>query len=89
MVLVLGADNKAAIANIMVALETLAQDKTILHGDIYVAFVPDEEVGLCGSKKMDFSKFPVDFAYTIDCCELGEVVYQTFNAGTAIIKTKA
>lgn len=83
---VLGADNKAAIANIMVALETLAQDKTILHGDIYVAFVPDEEVGLCGSKKMDFSKFPVDFAYTIDCCELGEVVYQTFNAGTAIIK---
>ncbi len=36
---------------------------------------------------MDFSKFPVDFAYTIDCCaELGEVVYQTFNAGTAIIK---
>lgn len=85
---VLGADNKAAIANIMVALETLANDKNILHGDIYVAFVPDEEVGLCGSKKMDFEKFPVDFAYTIDCCELGEVVYQTFNAGSATVKVK-
>lgn len=85
---VLGADNKAAIANLMVALETLHNDKNILHGDIYVAFVPDEEVGLCGSKKMDFSKFPVDFAYTIDCCELGEVVYQTFNAGSATVKIK-
>lgn len=85
---VLGADNKAAIANLMVALETLHNNPQILHGDIYVAFVPDEEVGLRGSKKMDFGKFPVDFAYTIDCCELGEVVYQTFNAGSATIKVK-
>ena len=85
---VLGADNKAAIANLMVALETLKAAPSILHGDIYVCFVPDEEVGLCGSKKMDFSKFPVDFAYTIDCCELGEVVYQTFNAGSATIKVQ-
>ena len=84
---VLGADNKAAIANIMVALETIVNEKRY-HGDIYVAFVPDEEIGLRGSKKMDFSKFPVKFAYTIDCCELGEVVYQTFNAGTAIVKIK-
>lgn len=84
---VLGADNKAAIANIMVAMETLVKEKRY-HGDIYVAFVPDEEIGLRGSKKMDFSKFPVKFAYTIDCCELGEVVYQTFNAGTAVIKIK-
>lgn len=85
---VLGADNKAAISNIMVALETLAKDKSIYHGEIYVAFVPDEEVGLLGSKKIDFSKFPVDFAYTIDCCELGEVVYQTFNAGSADVYIK-
>lgn len=85
---VLGADNKAAISNIMVALETLVNDKERYHGDIYVAFVPDEEVGLLGSKKMDFSKFPVDFAYTIDCCELGEVVYQTFNAGSADVYIK-
>ena len=58
------------------------------HGDIYVAFVPDEEIGLLGAKKIDFSKFPVDFAYTVDCCELGEVVYETFNAGSATIRIK-
>lgn len=82
---VLGADNKAAIANVMTALSTLSSDPSIYHGDIYVAFVPDEECGLYGSKNMDFSKFPVDFAYTIDCCELGEVVYETFNAGCAAV----
>lgn len=85
---VLGADNKAAIANIMTALEVLANDKSIYHGEIYVAFVPDEEIGLLGSKKLDFSRFPVDFAYTIDSCELGEVVYQTFNAGSAEVHIK-
>ena len=85
---VLGADDKAAIANVMVALETLANDKTIPHGDIYVCFVPDEEIGLLGAKKIDFEKFPVDFAYTIDCCELGEVVYETFNAGSAEVYIK-
>jgi tripeptide aminopeptidase len=82
---VLGSDNKAAVTNVMTALSTLAKDPTLYHGDIYVAFVPDEECGLYGSKNMDFRKFPVDFAYTIDCCELGEVVYETFNAGTAIV----
>ena len=85
---VLGADDKAAIANVMVALETLVNDKSIYHGDIYVCFVPDEEIGLLGAKKIDFEKFPVDFAYTIDCCELGEVVYETFNAGSAEVYIK-
>ncbi|WP_027938585.1 peptidase T [Anaeroarcus burkinensis] len=82
---VLGADNKAAIANIMTALSSLSADPSMYHGDIYIAFVPDEECGLYGSKSMDFSKFKVDFAYTIDCCELGEVVYETFNAGSAAV----
>lgn len=82
---VLGADNKAAVANVMTALAALSADPSIYHGDIHVAFVPDEECGLYGSKSMDFSKFPVDFAYTIDCCELGEVVYETFNAGSAAV----
>ena len=82
---VLGADNKAALANIMTALATLVNDPAIPHGDICVAFVPDEECGLWGSKNMDFSKFPADYAYTIDCCALGEVVYETFNAGSAEI----
>ena len=51
-----------------------------------MAFVPDEEVGLKGSKSLDISRFPVDFAYTIDCCALGEVVYETFNAGAATVE---
>lgn len=80
---VLGADNKAAIANVMTALEVLQENPEIPHGTIYVAFVPDEEIGLLGAKSMDYSKFPVEFAYTIDCCEQGEVVYETFNAGSA------
>lgn len=85
---VLGADNKAAVSAIMAALEFLTADLSIYHGDIYVAFVPDEEIGLCGSKAMDLADFPVDFAYTIDCCELGEVVYETFNAGSVTINIK-
>lgn len=80
---VLGADDKAAIANIMTALEVLRDQPDIPHGEIYVCFVPDEEIGLCGSKALDLSRFPVDFAYTIDCCEEGELCYQTFNAASA------
>ena len=83
---VLGADNKAALANVMTMLQTLTDHPEIHHGDIYVAFVPDEEVGLKGSKSLDISRFPVDFAYTIDCCALGEVVYETFNAGAATVE---
>ena len=84
---VLGADNKSAIANVMTAFDIVVKENRP-HGDIYVAFVPDEEIGLLGAKKIDFSKFPVDFAYTIDCCELGEVVWETFNAGNAKLTVK-
>lgn len=79
---VLGADNKSAVANIMTALHVITEEKRP-HGDIWIAFVPDEEIGLKGAKKIDFTKFPVDFAYTIDSCELGEIVWRTFNAGSA------
>lgn len=80
---VLGADNKAAIAVIMTLLAALGpQDR---HGDIAVAFVPDEEIGLRGAKALDLARFPCDFAYTIDCCELGEVVIENFNAASAEI----
>lgn len=82
---VLGADNKAAIAVVMTMLDQL-QHQNCPHGDIYVAFVPDEEVGLNGAKKLDLQRFKPDFAYTIDCCELGEVVYETFNAGAVTIE---
>lgn len=82
---VLGADNKAAIAAIMVAVDAM-QRQNLPHGDVYICFVPDEEIGLRGAKTLDLSTFPVDFAYTIDCCGIGEVVYRTFNAATAIIE---
>lgn len=75
---VLGADNKAAIAIIITLLSRLGPSDA--HGDICVAFVPDEEISLRGAKALDLSRFPCDFAYTIDCCELGEVVVENFNA---------
>lgn len=84
---VLGADDKSAVANFMTAMDIVIKENRP-HGDIYACFVPDEEIGLKGAKKIDFSKFPVDFAYTIDCCELGEVVYETFNAGGAVLSIK-
>ncbi|QOL14289.1 peptidase T [Dickeya dianthicola] len=81
---VLGADNKAAVTVVMTLLENLRDDPP--HGDIVVAFVPDEEIGLRGAKALDLARFDVDFAYTIDCCELGEVVYENFNAAAAEIR---
>ena len=83
---VLGADDKAAVANIVVALEVLAEHPEVPHGEIYICFVPDEEIGLCGAKSMDLSRLPVEFAYTIDCCEQGELVYRTFNAANVTLQ---
>lgn len=77
---VLGADNKAAVAIVMTLVSRLRpQDE---HGDIHVAFVPDEEIGLRGAKALDLKRFLCDFAYTIDSCELGEVVIENWNAAT-------
>ncbi|WP_336797788.1 peptidase T [Erwinia aphidicola] len=82
---VLGADNKAAVTVVMTLMENLNAQHA--HGDIVVAFVPDEEIGLRGAKALDLkARFDVDFAYTIDCCELGEVVYENFNAAAAEIR---
>ena len=84
---VLGADDKSAIANVMTAMNVITKENRP-HGDIYICFVPDEELGEKGARKLDYSKLPVDFAYTIDCCELGEVVWETFNAGSAQLDVK-
>ncbi|WP_394516618.1 peptidase T [Pantoea sp. SGAir0175] len=79
---VLGADNKAAVSVVMTLVENLRGE----HGDVVVAFVPDEEIGLRGAKALDLeTRFNVDFAWTIDCCELGEVVYECFNGASAEI----
>lgn len=81
---VLGADNKAAVTVVMELMDNL-QSSSVECGDIYVAFVPDEEIGLRGAKVMDLDRFKVDFAYTIDCCAEGEIVYETFNAASVEI----
>ena len=80
---VLGADNKAAVTVVMTLLENLTAEQQ--HGDIVVAFVPDEEVGLRGAKALDLKRFDVDFAWTIDCCEKGEIVFENFNSASASI----
>jgi tripeptide aminopeptidase len=84
---VLGADNKAAVTILMDLLGVLCREKPP-HGDIVVVFVPDEEIGLRGSKALDLARFPVDFAYTVDSCEVGEFVFETFNAAQVTIDIK-
>lgn len=81
---VLGADDKAAVSVVMTLLANLGSDDA--HGDVLVAFVPDEEIGLRGAKALDLSRFACDFAYTIDACEQGEVVYENFNAAGVDIR---
>ena len=80
----LGADNKAGIAEIMTMLELL-KSSDIRHGDIYVCFTPDEEIGL-GTLNFNKDYFDVDFAYTVDGGPLGEFSYENFNAASAFIE---
>lgn len=75
---VLGADDKAGVAEIMALAEYLTAHPEIKHGKIGVAFTPDEEIGH-GAKLFDVKKFGCDFAYTVDGEELGEITYETFN----------
>lgn len=79
---VLGADNKAAIAVIMNLVKAIKTSE-INHPDIFLAFVPDEEIGLLGSKQLNLDDFRTTHPYTIDCCEVGELMYETFNAASA------
>jgi tripeptide aminopeptidase len=80
----LGADNKAGIAEIMTAVEYLIQNPQVKHGTIKVAFTPDEEIGE-GANNFDVKKFNADFAYTIDGGEIGEIEMENFNAAHAKI----
>lgn len=82
----LGADDKAGIAEIITAIEEIiASDQP--HGDIWVGFTPDEEVG-CGADLFDLDYFKADFAYTVDGDYEGEVAYENFNAASAVFTTK-
>lgn len=80
----LGADDKAGIAEIMAAVEFLAQHPEIPHATIRVGFTPDEEIGR-GADRFDVQKFNADFAYTMDGGEIGELQYENFNAANAKI----
>lgn len=80
----LGADDKAGIAAIMSAIEYLIEHPEIEHGDVYVAFTPDEEIGR-GTDFFDRELFKADFAYTIDGGEEGEIEIENFNAAKATI----
>lgn len=83
----LGADDKAGIAEIMTAMEILIANPSIKHGTIRVAFGPDEEIGV-GADKFDVKQFNVDFAYTMDGGPVGELQYETFNAAQADVTIK-
>jgi tripeptide aminopeptidase len=78
----LGADDKAGIAEIIEAMEYFIKHPEIEHGNIKIAFTPDEEIGR-GSNKFDVDKFNADFGYTVDGGEIGELEYENFNAANA------
>jgi tripeptide aminopeptidase len=83
----LGADNKAGIAEIMTAMAYLIEHPEIKHGIIRVAFTPDEEIGR-GPHKFDVAAFNAKYAYTVDGGPLGELEYESFNAASAKITIK-
>lgn len=78
----LGADDKAGIAEIITAVDYLMNHPEIKHGDIRIAFNPDEEIGQ-GAHKFDVKRFGADWAYTMDGGEIGELEYENFNAAVA------
>lgn len=83
----LGADDKAGIAEIVAAMDYLKQHPEIKHGKIRVGFNPDEEIGL-GAHKFDVEKFGCQWAYTMDGGELGELEFENFNAAAASVVVK-
>lgn len=80
----LGADDKAGVAEIIEACREICDDAELCHGKISICFTPDEEIGR-GADKFDFAAFDADFAYTVDGGELGGIEYENFNAAGAKI----
>ena len=81
----LGADNKAGVAEIMSLVEYLHENPDTPHGPLSIGFTPDEEVGR-GADLFDVKKFGAELAYTVDGGELGELEYENFNAASAVVK---
>ena len=80
----LGADDKAGVAEIMAAAEWIVNHPEFKHGEIKIGFTPDEEIGR-GVVKFDVQKFGADYAYTMDGGELGELEFENFNAAAATV----
>ncbi len=78
----LGADDKCGVAEMMELAETLKETPDIKHGDIYLCFTPDEEIGR-GADRFDYDFFKADYAYTMDGSQVGRIEYENFNAATA------
>ena len=83
----LGADDKAGITEIMMAMEYLVDNPEIKHGKIRICFTPDEEIGR-GAHKFDVEKFGAEWAYTMDGSQIGELEYENFNAAQAIVRVE-
>ncbi len=83
----LGADDKAGVAEIISAVDFLLKHPEIKHGDIRIAFNPDEEIGQ-GAHKFDVARFGADWAYTMDGGEIGELEFENFNAAVATVTFK-
>ncbi|MCQ2147969.1 MAG: peptidase T [Bacteroidales bacterium] len=81
----LGADDKAGVAEIMNAVQYLVEHPEVKHGEIKIGFTPDEEIGR-GVVKFDVKKFGAKYAYTMDGGEIGELEFENFNAAKAVIK---
>ncbi len=81
----LGADDKAGVAEIMTMAETLLSNPEIKHGPIAICFTPDEEVG-CGVDHIDLERLGADYGYTVDGGALGEIEYENFNASSCVVK---
>ncbi|MBR6537757.1 MAG: peptidase T [Lachnospiraceae bacterium] len=80
----LGADDKAGVAEIMAMAEYLISHPEVMHGKICIGFTPDEEIG-CGTDFFDIAKFGAKYAYTVDGGALGELEYENFNAAGATV----
>ncbi|WP_306484800.1 peptidase T [Anaerococcus sp.] len=83
----LGADDKSGIASIMNAVEYFVNNPDVEHGDVMIAFTPDEEIGT-GCDTFDVETFGADFAYTVDGGYLGELEYESFNAASGIVNIR-
>lgn len=83
----LGADDKAGVAEIVTGIEYLVNHPEIKHGDIMIGFTPDEEIGR-GADLFDVEKFGAKYAYTLDGGAVGELEYENFNAASAVVKVQ-